>query len=146
MLASPGSRRALLPHPAIERSARVMLVEGEPDMIAARSYGLPAIAVPGVLAWRPAWARLLHDREVTVVMDCDEPGRAAAARVRDGLSPLTDVRVLDLAPDRNDGYDLTDCILECRSSRVWGASPVKPLASGTVGSDDDDLADYRPRS
>ena len=54
MLATAGSRRALLPHPAAEPSTHVLLVEGEPDMIAARSHGLPAIAVPGVDAWRPA--------------------------------------------------------------------------------------------
>ena len=52
MLATAGSRRALLPHPAAEPSTQVLLVEGEPDMIAARSHGLPAIAVPGVDSWR----------------------------------------------------------------------------------------------
>jgi hypothetical protein len=64
MLAASGSRRALLPHPAAEPSERVLLVEGEPDMIAARSHGLPAIAVPGVDGWRAAWAPLLSGRRV----------------------------------------------------------------------------------
>ena len=68
MLAAAGSRRALLPHPAAELSTQVLLVEGEPDMIAARSRGLPAIAVPGVDGWRRAWARLFAGREVTLVM------------------------------------------------------------------------------
>lgn len=52
MRAAPGSCRVLLPHPAAETSPRVLLVEGEPDMIAARSHSLPAIAVPGTDAWR----------------------------------------------------------------------------------------------
>ena len=37
MLAAPGSRRQLLPHPAAEACPQVLLVEGEPDMLAARS-------------------------------------------------------------------------------------------------------------
>jgi hypothetical protein len=116
MLATTGSRRALLPHPAAEASTHVLLVEGEPDMIGARSRGLPAIAVPGVDGWRPAWAKLLAGREITVIMDCDEQGRAAAAAIESDLSSLGVVRVLDLAPDRNDGYDLTDWMLQRRRS------------------------------
>lgn len=34
MLAAPGSQRQLLPHPTTEPSQRVVLVEGEPDMLA----------------------------------------------------------------------------------------------------------------
>ena len=116
MLATAGSRRALLPHPAAEPSTHVLLVEGEPDMIAARSHGLPAIAVPGVDAWRPGWAELLAGREVTVIMDCDEQGRAAAAAIESDLSSDCAVRVLDLAPHRNDGYDVTDWLLERQRS------------------------------
>jgi hypothetical protein len=116
MLASAGSRRALLPHPAAEPSTHVLLVEGEPDMIAARSRGLPAIAVPGVDGWRPAWAELLAGREVTVVMDCDEQGRIAAAAIESHLSSHSVVRVLDLAPDRNEGYDVTDWLVQRQRS------------------------------
>ena len=116
MLASAGSRRALLPHPAAEPSTNVLLVEGEPDMIAARSRGLPALAVPGVDGWRPAWAELLAGREVTVVMDCDEQGRIAAAAIESHLSSHSVVRVLDLAPDRNDGYDVTDWLVQRQRS------------------------------
>jgi hypothetical protein len=48
MLAAPGSRRQLLPHPCAEPARQLLLVEGEPDMLAARSHGLPAIALPGI--------------------------------------------------------------------------------------------------
>jgi len=111
MLATPGSRRALLPHPAAEPSTRVLLVEGEPDMIAARSHGLRAIATPGADSWRSSWAQLLSGRQVTIIMDCDEQGRMAAATIANDLSSISDVHVLDLAPDRKDGYDLTDWLL-----------------------------------
>jgi DNA primase len=121
MLATAGSRRALLPHPAAESSTQVLLVEGEPDMIAARSRGLRAIATPGADSWRTSWARLLSDRQVTVIMDCDEQGRMAAATIANDLSRVSDVHVLDLAPDRNDGYDLTDRLLEGWQPEVlWG--------------------------
>ncbi len=110
--AAAGSRRQLLPHPGRERSPRVLLVEGEPDMIAARSHGLPAIAVPGVASWRTEWRELLAGREVVIVMDADPPGRQAAQRIagdlREGASPV----ILDLAPERTDGYDLTDWLRE----------------------------------
>ncbi len=88
MLASPGSRLGLIPHPAREPAKRILLVEGPPDMLSARSRGWPAIAVPGATAWRPEWAQLLKDRAVTVVMDSDPPGRAAAQRIATDLQPL----------------------------------------------------------
>jgi hypothetical protein len=124
MLATAGSRRALLPHPAAEPSTHVLLVEGEPDMIGARSRGLPAIAVPGVDGWRRAWGQLFAGREVTVIMDCDERGRAAAAAIESDLSSLAVVRVIDLAPDRNDGYDLTDGLLQGQRSEALAIDEV----------------------
>jgi hypothetical protein len=46
MLAVRGTRLGLVPHPAAEPSTWVVLVEGPPDMISARSQRLPAIASP----------------------------------------------------------------------------------------------------
>ena len=87
----------------------MVLVEGPPDMIAARSQGLPAIAVPGDDAWEPEWAQLLVGRLVSIVLDCDLAGREAAARIAGDLKAVG-VRgsIIDLAPGRHDGYDLTD--------------------------------------
>lgn len=112
MLAVRGTRLGLIPHPASETSRSVLLVEGPPDMLAARARGLPAIAVPGTQAWRPEWASLLRDRHVTVIMDCDPPGRYAARRIAADLRERIDVRVLDLDPRRDNGYDLTDALLD----------------------------------
>jgi hypothetical protein len=131
MLATAGSRRALLPHPAAEPSSHVLLVEGEPDMVAARSRGLTAIAVPGVDGWRRGWAQLLAGREVTIIMDCDEQGRAAAAAIESDLSSLSEVRVLDLAPDRNDGYDLTDWLLQRQRSVAVAIDEVIAITGDT---------------
>ena len=112
MIAATGSRRTLLPHPAAEPARHLLLVEGEPDMIAARSCGLPAIALPGVDAWRPDWARLFANRRVTIVMDADAQGRRAAERITRDLRGHAQSAVLDLAPMRDDGYDLSDWLLE----------------------------------
>ena len=52
-------------------------------------------------------------------MDCDPPGRARRRRRSPPACapPAIPVDVVDLAPDRNDGYDLTDRILERRRQR-----------------------------
>ena len=81
-------------------------------MIAARSRNIAAIAVPGGHAWRPAWAQLLTGRHVTIVMDADAPGRAAAERIAGDLVGHAVTQVVDLAPLREDGYDLTDWLLD----------------------------------
>jgi Toprim-like len=109
MLAARGTRLGLIPHPAAEPSTWVVLVEGPPDMISARSRGLPAIAVPGDDAWEREWAQLLVGRYVSVVFDCDRAGREAAARITGDLK-AAGVRgsVIDLARERQGGYDLTD--------------------------------------
>jgi len=125
MLAVRGTRLGPVPHPARESSQEVMIVEGPADMIAARSHGMAAIAVPGTNAWRPEWAALLAGRQVTVVMDCDRPGRQAARRIRNDLVRVSDVSVLDLDPRRDDGYDLTDALLERAHSSLGPSALVR---------------------
>jgi hypothetical protein len=95
-------------------------------MIAARSHDLPAIAVPGTQAWRSGWADLLAGRDVTVVMDADPPGRAAARRIAADLASRAEVRIVDLAPGRGDGYDLTDRLL-ARPPRPTNVRRAAPL-------------------
>jgi hypothetical protein len=108
VLAAAGSRLGLIPHP--ERVAGpVVLVEGPSDMLAARSAGLAAIAVPGTHAWRTEWASAFTGRDVIVVMDADRPGREAAVRIAADLR-LHGARapIVELDPSRDDGYDLSD--------------------------------------
>jgi Toprim-like len=144
MRAAAGSRLGLIPHPGCEPSDHVILVEGPPDMIAARSAGLPAVAIPGTNAWHPAWASMLAARRVTIVMDCDAPGRRAADEIASSLTPFAArTEVIDLWPDRNDGYDLTDRILEWRLVKrgrphALGTArlllePIRPARSPEVG-------------
>jgi len=113
VIAARGSRLGLVPLLAWTRERRVCLVEGPSDMLAARSAGLPAIAVPGANAWRPQWARELEGRTVVVVMDCDRAGRQAAGRIKADLERRGIAAAIhDLAPARDDGYDLSDWLRE----------------------------------
>jgi hypothetical protein len=109
VIAVPGTRLGLTPPPAWTRERRVVLVEGPSDMLAARSAGVPAFAVPGATSWRPEWARELDGREVAIVMDCDRASRHAAARIAADLERRgITAGIIDLAPARQDGYDLSD--------------------------------------
>ncbi len=56
-------------------------------------------------------------KRVTVVMDADEAGRAAAARIAaDLVAVALEVRVADLHPGREDGADLTDWLIANRDA------------------------------
>lgn len=121
-----GSLRTLFPHPAFETARELLLVEGEPDAIAARSRRLPAIAIPGVSTWRAAWAELLAGRDVTVALDADMHGRTCAAEVVADLRRHAHrVSTVDLAPDRDDGYDLTDWLTDHPSDAAAHLAKLK---------------------
>ena len=69
-------------------------------------------------------------------MDCDAPGRRAAEEIATSLSPAASaIELVDLWPDRHDGYDLTDRILERRRTRSRPTAPrtitslLRPAAS-----------------
>ena len=108
VLAAAGSRLGLIPHPELVAGS-VVLVEGPSDMLAARSAGLPALAVPGTHAWRAEWASAFTGRDVTVVMDADRPGREAAIRIAADLHQHgARASIVELDRGRDDGYDLSD--------------------------------------
>lgn len=51
-------------------------------------------------------------RAVAIVMDADHQGRAAARRIAEDLAPQAKTSIIDLGPEREDGYDLTDWVLD----------------------------------
>jgi len=110
--ADPGTRRDLFPAPETVEGEELWLVEGEPDAVAARTLGLAGVAVPGTNGWRAEWAERIAGRRVHLALDCDAPGRQAAERIAADLAPHAEVRVLDLNPAREDGYDLGDLLRE----------------------------------
>ena len=96
----------------LETDSPLWIVEGEPDALSALELGLWAVGVPGVNNWRQEYARRFTGRRVRVCMDCDRPGREAAYRIFADLVPFADnLKVIDLAPEREDGWDLTDFLL-----------------------------------
>lgn len=130
MRATAGSRRVLYPHPAAVSARLVLLVEGEPDRIAARSHQLPAVAIPGVNGWQPEWAALFDGREIVIVMDCDPQGRAAAPRIAGDLQARGIATwTVDLDPTRRDGYDLTDWLHDHPDRQHTLLTPPPPQAS-----------------
>lgn len=111
-LALPGTQRELFPQPT-GSDLWLLLVEGEPDAITARSAGLPAVAFPGTQGWKKGMARRFAGVEVVAVPDCDEQGRAAGEKIAADLYGVAEsVRILDLAPGRDDHYDLGDALRE----------------------------------
>jgi hypothetical protein len=111
LLAARGRGRELFPSPESFDTAEMWLVEGEPDAISAHQLGLTGFAVPGSNGWRTTWAARFRGRVVVVCFDCDKAGRDAAQRVANSLvEEAREVRVVDLAPDRNDGFDLSDFV------------------------------------
>jgi hypothetical protein len=147
MRATLGTRLGLIPHPAREASNHIILVEGPPDMIAARSSGLPAIAIPGTSAWHASWAQMLAGKRVTVVTDCDEAGRHAAEVIATSLAgAATVVEIVDLWPDRDDGYDLTDRILERRRIKPFSPRVARTVRELLAPHPSNRRNDRRPRS
>ena len=104
VLAVRGTRLGLIPHPCTESSRWVVLVEGPPDMISARSRGLPAIAVPGDDAWEAESVGMCP-----VVLTATAPGgrRQRGSRLISRRRACTGAWS-DLARARADGYDLTE--------------------------------------
>jgi DNA primase len=118
MLGDKGVPLELYPPPeSLPNAPELWLVEGEGDLLSAHALELwPACCVPGTGAWKPDWVhRLRPYRTVIVCFDCDEPGRKAAERVAGDLASAgIRAQVKDLNPGRDDGYDVTDWLLEAR--------------------------------
>jgi hypothetical protein len=124
--------RDLFPAPETIDASTVWLVEGEPDAVACRSAGLPAVGVPGTATWKQGWPqRFAKFDTVYVCFDCDEPGRTAAEQRLSSLGALTRAVLVDLAPDRSDGYDVGDLLLDYRAN---AGAEMSARASTTGGS------------
>ncbi len=118
-LAVRGSVRDLFPAPEQLAGTELVLCEGEPDALALLSCGVAAVAIPGVGTWHRAQPERLVGRRVTVALDCDPAGRAAAAMVHERLQEHgVCSRLVDLAPGREDGYDVSDALRADRAATL----------------------------
>ncbi|MHB8146719.1 MAG: CHC2 zinc finger domain-containing protein [Vulcanimicrobiaceae bacterium] len=101
------------------RTDAVFLVEGEKKVDALRSLlGLNATCAPNGGTWvmPKEWAGKYFGkvRSVIILPDCDETGREKCAIPRLHMLKEQGVRaeIVDLAPERNDHYDIADWIEE----------------------------------
>jgi putative DNA primase/helicase len=115
MLAPAGSVRELWPAPEDQAGDMIVVVEGEPDGISAHELGYPATALPGAGKVGKDWAKRLAmgRRRVVFVCDSDAVGRARMRGMAEKVAALgVEANVIDLAPERDDGYDLGDLLVE----------------------------------
>ncbi len=108
----------------IEHKRTIVVCEGEKDADTLGALGVCATTNAGGANWHWTPEFVSHFRgakQIIVIPDCDEgdgsgatqKGReAAAARAEMLLRVCSDVRVVDLEPDRHDGYDVTDWLAD----------------------------------
>ena len=120
MLAPEGHERYLYPAPETLDPADdepTFVLEGETDGIVAVELGLRAVARPSAKTWKPGWSAPFAGQRVCVLADGDADGRDGASKVcADLAAHAAEVRLLDLAPERDDGYDLGDLWREFRDN------------------------------
>lgn len=118
-----GSARDLFRGPEdLPGGTLVLLVEGENDVVSARTLGLPAIGVPGVESWPrygKKWAQRIAATGLRVVPVPDQDGKGRELMERasvDLLEAGAEVRKpLDLSPfntEAQDGFDLGDYLTD----------------------------------
>jgi AAA domain len=141
MRADAGVPRALFPPPEmigeqeLGPGGTAWLIEGEPDTVRAWALGLVAFGVPGAGNWRAEWAARFAGRrwEVAVLFDCDATGREHAARAAADLTAAgVTARVVELDPDRDDGYDLTDWARPAGVAELAGARDALQAIAAAV--------------
>jgi P4 family phage/plasmid primase-like protien len=88
----------------------LILTEGELDALCSMSQGLPAITVTGGAGtWKPEFTKRFKSKVLYIILDCDKAGRDGAKKIARELEPVVrEIRIVDLDPERQDGYDLTN--------------------------------------
>lgn len=110
--AESGSEIALYPERRISSSERIVIGEGELDVLLANQMGIAAVTgTGGAGSWKAEWSPKFKDKSVVIVYDNDEAGDAGALKVSEALiGHAMDVTIIKLPLD-NKGGDLTDYFL-----------------------------------
>lgn len=133
-VALKGRPRDLFPAPEAIEADELWIVEGEPDAVSAAMVGLAAIGLPGVPHVTAVSPWRFYGRRVVIALDCDPPGRTAAHTLASRLTALTrTVRVLDLDPLREDGYDLGDLVRDAADYGPDGLACLRGLLDRAAG-------------
>jgi hypothetical protein len=114
MRADAGMARDLWPRPEDVDGTYLVVVEGEPDAVSVAELGFPVVALPGTGKWQVDWpARLAAGRDaVFFVADCDAVGRKRMEDAARKTASMTTACVIDIAPERDDGYDVGDALVD----------------------------------
>jgi hypothetical protein len=137
--------------PELIASSPVTIVyqcEGEGDCDNLGKLGFIATtASEGASAkWDEALTPHFKNRNIVVLPDADVPGRAHAQKVAAAISGVAaSVRILDLFPDRDDGSDVSDWLVDdtagaklaklAKDAPLWEPSKPPPDPSGDGGDD-----------
>ena len=101
-------RVRLYPENEIINEKKIVLVEGEWDMLIGRQAGLPtATWTGGAGAWNDEFAWLFQDKIVFILYDNDKAGEVGARKQYDKISKVADW-VEECMPLSNKGKDLSD--------------------------------------
>ncbi len=130
--------RLYVPTPRRRRLTEAVFVcEGEWDALVATGHGLrTATGTHGADTWLPEWSRLMKGRDVAFVYDCDKEGRIKSVQhAADVARVARSVRVLELDPARDDGWDVSDWFAQGRTARdlLTLADSVEPLGESGGG-------------
>jgi hypothetical protein len=122
----------------------VYFCEGEKDAAALASIGFTATtASEGAGAkWDTALTPYFKDRHVVILPDADGPGRGHAQKVaRANNAVAASLRILDLYPERTDGSDVSDWLIDdSAGARLAQKAKAAPLWETTPEPEDDDTA------
>lgn len=130
VLAGKGKSRLPWPAPEFcEKTDTLFLVEGEGTAISMTSVGLTAVALPGSVSkpttsisrpgswqgagWHRKWVdRFVRFRQIILLPDCDEQGRALMRAASYDLTKAgVSNHVIDIGPKSTDGRDIADHLL-----------------------------------
>ncbi len=126
---------------AADPTATVFIVEGEKDVERLRALGLVATCNPmGAGKWRDEYSECLRGREIVILPDNDDAGRAHAhviARALKGVASSIKILELPELPDKGDVSDWFDaggdaeqiCIL-AEGAPEWEPNESGPGAAG----------------
>lgn len=89
MLSQKNAKASVWPLDVLEEQT-IIITEGEYKAILLNQLGFPAMSgTAGAGTWKPEWCDFFHGKDVVVILDSDEKGRAGAAKLCYMLHPLT---------------------------------------------------------
>lgn len=118
---------------AAEKGIPVWIVGGEFDKLRMTQEGFLAITSTSGEGAMPRYedAELLSGRDVFVCLDCDKAGRLGARKHGYALHKIgaSSIRIVDLNPSRDDGFDVSDYFDEYDSPDYDAAQALADKAS-----------------